>query len=86
MVFCYFMHIFFQINPISPEKVQLAKQNFPHETNELLETSEFIDVLPEFPVTFKRPVTVKLPLPARFEESEEKKASIANTVNFNGSP
>ncbi|XP_052273426.1 uncharacterized protein LOC127873585 isoform X2 [Dreissena polymorpha] len=62
-----------QINPISPEKVQLAKQNFPHETNELLETSEFIDALPEFPLTFKRPVTVKLPLPARFEESEEKK-------------
>ncbi|XP_052806992.1 uncharacterized protein LOC128236154 isoform X3 [Mya arenaria] len=62
-----------QINPISPAKVQLAKQNFPHETNELLETSEFIDVIPECPVTFKRPVTVKLPLPAGFEESDEKK-------------
>ncbi|XP_053408995.1 uncharacterized protein LOC123561650 isoform X2 [Mercenaria mercenaria] len=62
-----------QINPIAPEKVQLAKQNFPHETNELVETSEFIDILPEYPVTFKRAVSVKLPLPAGFEESEEKK-------------
>lgn len=64
-----------QINPITPEKIQLAKQNFPHETSELLEASEFIDIIPEFPITFKRPVTVKLPLPAGFEEDEEKKTN-----------
>lgn len=68
--------LFFQINPISPDKVKLAKQNFPHDTNELLETSEFIDIIPGTPVTFKRPVTVKLPLPAGFEESEEKKVRL----------
>ncbi|KAL4229246.1 hypothetical protein ACF0H5_012286 [Mactra antiquata] len=62
-----------QINPISPDKIRLAKQNFPHETNELVETSEFIDIIPEVPVTFKRAVTVKLPLPAGFEESDEMK-------------
>jgi hypothetical protein len=77
-----FIIVLFQINPISPEKVQLAKQNFPHETNELLETSEFIDILPEHQITFKRAVSVKLPLPAGFEESEEKRVRRNTQILF----
>lgn len=46
-----------------------------------METSEFIDIIPEFPVTFKRAVSVKLPLPAGFEETEEKKVKRVGLIN-----
>ena len=62
--------------------MKLAKQNFPHDTSELLETTEFIDILPGTPVNFKRAVSVKLPLPAGFEESAEKKVRYEKKTNY----
>ena len=64
-----------QINPITEDKIQLAKQNFPQETNEFLTASEFIDIQPSIPVSFRRPVSVKLPLPAGFDVEDESKVS-----------
>lgn len=64
-----------QISPITEDKIQLAKQNFPNETNELLLASEFIDIQPSIPVNFRRAVTVKLPLPAGFDAEDEAKTN-----------
>lgn len=64
-----------EIIPITDEKIQLAKQNFPNETSELLLASEFIDIQPSMAVEFRRAVTVKLPLPAGFDAEDEAKTN-----------
>ncbi|KAL3885766.1 hypothetical protein ACJMK2_025807 [Sinanodonta woodiana] len=60
-----------QINPIGPEKVQLAKELYPADTNDLLLVSEIIDLTPDTDITFKRAVSVKLPLPAGLEVEDD---------------
>ena len=75
-----------QISPISEDKIQLAKQNFPNETGELLRVSEFIDILPSSVVSFRRAVSVKLPLPIGFDAEDDTKVRpfylISQAVTF----
>ena len=78
------MLIVFQISPITEDKVQLAKQNFPNETSELLQVSEFIDIQPSIPVNFRRAVTVKLPLPAGFDTEDESKVGFPSIFQQKG--
>ncbi|KAK3107162.1 hypothetical protein FSP39_008363 [Pinctada imbricata] len=66
-----------QILPIPPDKLQLAKEFYPGETSDLAQASEFIDLLPSMPCTFKRAASVKLPLPAGVEVEGETNNDIA---------
>lgn len=61
------MFFFFQINPIPADKLELAHDHFPVETSDIVQATEFIDILPSVPCNFRRAVSVKLPLPGGVE-------------------
>ncbi|XP_069115916.1 uncharacterized protein [Argopecten irradians] len=65
-----------QITPISPDKLQLAKDFYPTELCDLIQTTEFIDLIPSVPCNFRRAATVKLPLPGGVEVEDESSNTI----------
>ncbi|XP_033758969.1 uncharacterized protein LOC117341221 isoform X2 [Pecten maximus] len=65
-----------QITPISPDKLQLAKDFYPTELCDLVQTTEFIDLIPSVPCNFRRAATVKLPLPGGVEIEDESSNTI----------
>ncbi|XP_060067981.1 uncharacterized protein LOC132548173 [Ylistrum balloti] len=65
-----------QITPISPDKLELAKDFYPTELCDLVQTTEFIDLIPSIPCNFRRAATVKLPLPGGVEVEDESSNTI----------
>ena len=54
---------FFQIIPLNRDNLPNLRRDFPHDMGDMLEASDFYDIRPAIPRTFRRAVTVKLPLP-----------------------
>ncbi|ESO88504.1 hypothetical protein LOTGIDRAFT_234556 [Lottia gigantea] len=65
-----------KILPIPQEKLEEVKKEHARECNDLVTTTEFIDIIPSIPCNFRRSVTVKLPLPSGIEIEKEQEPNV----------